>query len=1090
MQGLSPNINMNRKINKVLLLGSGAIKIGEAGEFDYSGTQAIKALKEEGLRVILVNPNVATIQTSDSLADEVYFLPVTAEFVVRVIAKERPDGILLGFGGQTALNCGLELAKLGVLHKFGVEVLGTQIQAILETEDRKLFAEKLATIGLSTARGQIVASVGQGIKIAQQLGFPVMLRIGFALGGTSSGIAKTENELAGLLVTALVTTSQVIVEECLWDWKELEYEVVRDRADNCIAVCNMENLDPVGIHTGESIVVAPSQTLNNDEYYSLRAKSIAAIRAFGIVGECNIQFALHPKTGELRVIEINARLSRSSALASKATGYPLAYVAAKLALGKTLPELTNNITGKTSAFFEPALDYVVVKLPRWDLDKFSRVSHEIGSEMKSVGEVMSIARSFEEAIQKAARMLNDGYEGVIDPRFGNESKASLLKELKTPDPLRLFRICSALRSGITVKQIHEITGIDPWFLQKLVHIVEMSKKLNKYSSSLMKAKQLGFSDRQIALYTKSDEFTIRKKRINFGIKPFVERIDTLAGEFPALTNYLYLTYNAGANDNFQNQNITKKVIVLGCGPYAIGTSVEFDWCAVMTVNQLRKQGVQSVMINCNPETVSTDFDTSDILYFEELTLERVLDIYEIEKAPFILSVGGQTANNLAPKLGRLRVPILGTETCQIEKAENRQTFSKLLDQLNIPQPYWREVKSTKLARKMAESLGFPLLVRPSFVLSGKGMTVINNLSELDYYLSDLDVLWRDNPLVISKYFVRAQECDIDAVAQNGVILASVISEHIEDAGVHSGDSTMVLPADGIAEKVQKILSDYTQKIIEALKVNGPINIQYLIKNGEVFVIECNLRASRSFPFVSKVTEVNFIALATDAALGKKVAAVKIKSIKFHAVKAPQFSFHKLRGADPITGVEMNSTGEVVGFGRSREEAYLTAVLATGQIYPRPKSAALILGQFDSDSTLLESITVLAKFGFTFYSSPEMILPLVKLGINSAKICAITDGGNLTPLNLIKNKLINLLIVAPDEFPKNYNKYFKGLNQNYLLRRAAFDFGVALMVDPDLIKIYARAIEQYKTKQIVIRSSREWKMTFFDLDKKQKKSVAS
>ena len=910
-----------KRIQKVLLLGSGALKIGEAGEFDYSGTQAIKALKEEGKEVILVNPNIATIQTSEGGADRIYFLPVTPYFVEKIIAKEKPDAILLSFGGQTALNCGIELHRKGILRRHAVDILGTPIQAIIDTEDRELFAKRLHRIGLKTAKGKVVTSVGEGLALAKQLGYPVMLRTGFALGGTGSGVAQNAKVLRLLLANAFALGSQVILEECLYGWKEVEYEVVRDRDDNCVTVCNMENFDPVGIHTGESIVVAPSQTLNDREYYMLRRISIDTIRELGIVGECNIQFALHPETGEYRIIEVNARLSRSSALASKATGYPLAYVAAKLALGKTLPELRNTVTKCTSAFFEPALDYVVVKIPRWDLEKYEGVDPTIGSEMKSVGEVMSIARTFKEAIQKGVRMLNQGYEGVIDETLMRLSGAAIRKRLSTPDAKRLFVICAALARGITTKEIATLTGIDPWYLFSLERIVATYRRLMREPLKpelLADAKRQGFSDAQIARFGESSEDAVRRLRMRYAIKPYVKRIDTMAGEFPAKTNYVYMTYAARSSDHIPTKE--KKVIVLGGGPYAIGTSVEFDWCAVTTVARLRHHGIKTVMVNCNPETVSTDYDHSDYLYFEELSLERVRDIYDLEKSPLMLSVGGQIPNNLAPKLDRLGIPILGSDAKTIVAAEDRHAFSKLLDALDIAQPAWEEAHSVVHSLTMAKKIGFPVLLRPSFVLSGRAMLVIENEAQLTAYLKHLDLDIRRHPLVISRFLQGATECDFDGVAGRGSIIASALSEHVEHGGVHSGDATLVLPAFSLSPAVQKDIADAARRIVRELRVNGPFNIQFLVSHGIPYVIECNLRASRSFPFVSKVVRENFISLATDVALGKHVKPVSEKPMRAVAVKVPQFSFKRLRGADPVLRVEMSSTGEVAAFGRDKYEA--------------------------------------------------------------------------------------------------------------------------------------------------------------------------
>jgi carbamoyl-phosphate synthase large subunit len=1065
---------MNKK-QTILLLGSGAIKIGEAGEFDYSGTQAIKALKEAGKRVVLVNPNVATIQTSAGLADEVYFLPVTGQFVSKVIEKERPDGIILSFGGQTALNCGLSLADSGVLEKFGVRVLGTPIETIRATEDRELFAERLKRINLKTAHGGIVKSVSDGLVLAAGIGYPVMIRAGFALGGAGSGIAETEEELTELLTKALATTGQVIVEECLWGWKELEYEVVRDSADNCMVVCNMENFDPVGIHTGESIVIAPSQTLTNDEYFFLRQSAIDAIRELGVVGECNIQFALHPKKHEVRVIEVNARLSRSSALASKATGYPIAYIAAKLALGVTLPELGNAVTGKTSAFFEPALDYIVVKIPRWDLDKYRNVAPAIGSEMKSVGEVMSIGRSFEEAIQKAARMLNDGYLGVIDPGFGNESKEALLEKIKRPDSMRLFSVCSALRAGATVSEIAELTGIDAWFLSKLESIVSVYSRLadkKPLSQALLRtSKRSGFSDAQIAAIrgrTEHEIMSIRKKQ---GITPFVKRIDTMAGEFPAVTNYLYMTYNADSHDRVPLEG-EDKVIVIGCGPYAVGTSVEFDWCAVNAATAVREAGKKAVIINCNPETVSTDYDMSDYLYFEELTLERVTDIHAIEQAPVVVSVGGQVPNNLAPKIAALGIPILGTTAEDILRAEDRKQFSELLDSISVQQPEWMEARSFKEATSFSARVGYPVLVRPSFVLSGKGMRVIETDDEFGEYLDGLPKALREHPLVISKYIHGAKECDVDGVAQSGTVLVSAISEHVEHGGVHSGDAAMVLPPHTLTRKVQEEIREKTASIVRALGVSGPFNIQYLYGKGNLFVIECNLRASRSFPFVSKVTGTNFITLSTQVFLGIQDVdqSDRFPEPPFTAVKVPQFSYHKLRGADPVTGVEMNSTGEVMGLGRNPYDAYLSGILATGVNYPDRKAAFISLGGLDGKLRFFRYVRRLAEAGFTLYASSGTGLFLRENGIDARTVGKIHEGIHPNVSDLMGSKAIDFAVVTPETSSKVPRRRIRaGMTDGYIMRRMAIDLGIPVFTNPDSGAFFVESVLRMKPDAIPVQS---------------------
>ncbi|MDO8452100.1 MAG: carbamoyl-phosphate synthase (glutamine-hydrolyzing) large subunit [bacterium] len=1066
--------DFSSSIKTVLLLGSGALKIGEAGEFDYSGTQAIKALKEEGIRVILINPNIATVQTSEGLADDVYFLPVTPDFVTRVIEKEKPDGILLTFGGQTALNCGMELHRRNVFQKNNVAVLGTSIDAILSTEDRKKFSDRLSQMGLSTAQGKTITRKEEGLRFGRALGFPVMVRAGFSLGGAGSGIAKDAQALAEILSHALAATRQVIIEESLYGWKEIEYEVMRDRDDNCIAVCNMENFDPVGIHTGESIVVAPSQTLNDREYFSLRQVALDVIRDLKIVGECNIQFALHPKTHEYRIIEVNARLSRSSALASKATGYPLAYISAKLSLGKTLPELKNLITGKTSAFFEPALDYVVVKIPRWDLDKFVSVDAKIGSEMKSVGEVMSIARTFEEAIQKAARMLNDGYHGVIDKRFSHETIKDVLMRVATPGTMRLFDICSAFRLGVPAKKLHDLTKIDLWFLRKLEHIVEVYQALNQNSltkAQLDQAKRCGFSDTQIGDITGKDSMTIRALRKRHGILPCVKRIDTMAGEFPATTNYLYLTYSGEQNDHSVSGE--KRVIVLGCGPYAIGTSVEFDWCAVQAIGALRKKGVKSIVINCNPETVSTDFDEADVLYFEELTLERVMDIYDIERAPFILSVGGQIPNNLGSFLSSQSIPILGTKARDIYRAEHRETFSKLLDLTRIKQPEWGKVRSEKAAFATARKIGFPILVRPSFVLSGKSMTVIDSIAGLSSYIKTSDLSSKDHPLVMTKFLERATECDFDGVASNGKILVSALSEHIEGGGVHSGDSTLMLPSVSLGVDIKRNLLATSKRIVRALSISGPFNIQYLIRDDDAYVIECNLRASRSFPFISKVLNHNFIETAVRVLLGEKHFDIHVKTPGFYAIKAPQFSFQKLKGADPVLSVEMSSTGEVSAFGRDIYESYLTAVLSTGVSYPTKKAAFLSLGGMTGKLGFLKGAHLLSRLGFMIYATAGTHLFLRENGIVSTQVSKIHEGNGQIASGLFQHGTVDFAVVIPEQYSdRGIEKFHKTVTDGYLMRRLAIDMGIPMFTNVQSASYYVEALRRYRASEIQITSWRE------------------
>lgn len=1061
-----------KRIQKVLILGSGALKIGEAGEFDYSGTQAIKALKEEGKTVILVNPNIATIQTSKGLADEIYFLPVTAYFVAKVIAKEKPDGILLSFGGQTALNCGIDLYRQGVLAKHHVEILGTPIQAIIDTEDRKKFVERLGAIGLQTANGKTVKTTKEGLAFAESIGYPVMLRTGFALGGTGSGIARTSGALRKLLTNALTTSPQVIVEECLYGWKEVEYEVVRDAFDNCITVCNMENLDPVGIHTGESIVVAPSQTLTNSEYYHLRQVAIDTIRELGVIGECNIQYALDPRTGDYRIIEVNARLSRSSALASKATGYPLAYIAARLALGRSLPELRNAVTGKTSAFFEPALDYVVVKMPRWDLDKYSNVDMSIGSEMKSVGEVMSIARTFKEAIQKAIRMLGQGYNGVMDNDTLNEPISTIRKRLKYPDPKRIFVVAAALAKGLTVAEIYRLTGIDQWYLYSLARIVETYKTLKHTtvlsSEALTDAKRQGFSDAEIGYLVQKKEFEIRSIRKHFHIVPFVKRIDTMAGEFPAVTYYLYMTYAATHSDHVPTGE--KKAAVLGAGPYAIGTSVEFDWCAVNTVRSLRANGVKSIMINCNPETVSTDYDHSDYLYFEELSLERVLDIWDIENASFIVSVGGQIPNNLAPKLHAVGVSLLGSRADTILRAEDRYRFGRLLDTLYIEQPAWSETRSLEQSLAQANKIGFPVLLRPSFVLSGKAMLVIESAKQLADYLQRMGDNAKKFSVVMTKFLQGATECDMDGVAQNGGILVSALSEHVERGGVHSGDATLVFPSFTLSDSVRHAIAHQTEQIVKALDVSGPFNIQFLVSDGIPYVIECNLRASRSFPFVTKALGKNFIAIATAVALGKKRQPEPLANPDYFTVKVPQFSFQRLRGADPVLRVEMSSTGEVAAMGRDPREAYLKALLSTGMQYPTQKTVFLSLGGHTGKRLFLDGIKRLYDMGFILYATHGTHTFLSSLAIPCRLVEKLHDGKHPNYRDLVAGHTIGFAVVLPERFTETTKtEMTKGLSDGYLMRRMSIDWGIPIFTNAESALFFVESLQKYQISDLEIKA---------------------
>ncbi|PKP57435.1 carbamoyl phosphate synthase large subunit, partial [Candidatus Atribacteria bacterium HGW-Atribacteria-1] len=960
-----------RKFKKVLILGSGAIKIGEAGEFDYSGSQAIKALKEEEVKTILVNPNIATIQTSEYLADKIYFLPVDAYFVEKIIEKERPEGILLGFGGQTALNVGVELFTRGIFKKYKVDVLGTSVEAIQNTEDRELFKKKLQEIDLKTPLSSSVANVEEALNAAEQIGYPIMCRIAYALGGLGSGIAHSREQLKKIAEKAFSFTKQILIEEYLYGWKEIEYEVVRDCYNNCITVCSMENVDPMGIHTGESIVIAPVQTLTTAENFKLRSIAIKLIRHLGIIGECNVQFALNPKSQNYRIIEVNARLSRSSALASKATGYPLAFIAAKLALGYSLTELDNIITRETSACFEPALDYIVLKYPRWDLQKFKKVSSNINTEMKSVGEIMAIGRSYEEVLQKAIRMLDIGIDGLV---CNNLKFKDLNTELKEPTDKRMFAIVEAIKRGYSIEKIYQLSKVDPWFLYKMRNIVEIERKLQQYQikelpeNLLKEAKQKGFSDIQIAMLTQTDELVVREKRKKLGIVPYVKQIDTLAAEYPAKTNYLYLTYN-GCKDDF-NFKDKKQVIVLGGGAYKIGSSVEFDWCCVNSVKTLKDLKYNTIMVNYNPETVSTDYDICDKLYFDELTFERVWDIYEKEDPlGIIISMGGQIPNNLALKFHKMGVKILGTNPVNIDIAEDRHKFSQLLDNLNIDQPIWEELTSLEEAEKFADRVGYPVMIRPSYILSGAAMSIALNKRELKQYLQKASDISSEHPVVVSKFIVKAKEIEIDAVANKGEVCYYAISEHIENAGVHSGDATIVLPPQRTYLETMRKIKIITQKISKSLSISGPFNLQFIAKDNEIKVIECNLRASRSFPFVSKVLKINFIDLATKIIMGKNMPKINISpfDLDYVGVKAPQFSFTRLKGSDPVLGVEMVSTGEVACLGDDFNEAFLKSLISVGFKMPK-KTVLLSTGPIDSKAEFLESSKILEKMGFKFYAT--------------------------------------------------------------------------------------------------------------------------
>ena len=1072
-----------KKYNKVLLLGSGALKIGEAGEFDYSGAQALKALREEGITTILVNPNIATVQTSEGMADQTYFLPVTPYFVERVIEKERPDGILLAFGGQTALNCGVELYRTGVLERYGVEVLGTPVQAIMDTEDRELFVEKLNQIDVKTISSEAVDTVDEALRVAHELGYPVIVRAAYALGGLGSGFCDNDSELAALVEKALSFSPQVLVEKSLKGWKEVEYEVVRDRFDNCITVCNMENFDPLGIHTGESIVVAPSQTLSNEDYHYLRSLAIKIIRHVGIVGECNVQYAFDPESMDYRVIEVNARLSRSSALASKATGYPLAFVAAKLALGYGLFDLRNNVTQSTSAFFEPALDYVVVKIPRWDLGKFHGVDRHIGSSMKSVGEVMAIGRTFEESIQKGLRMIGQGMHGFTENR--DMKISDIDAALKAPTDRRIFVIAKAFAEGYTVDRIHELTKIDRWFLYKLRNIVDTAEELEGFNDLnavpeilMRRAKQQGFSDFQIGRAIYKDAFTecaeegsmeVRRRRIELGIKPVVKQIDTLAAEYPAATNYLYLTYNGSYNDvDYLGDH--RSVVVLGSGAYRIGSSVEFDWCSVNALMTARKEGWRSVMINYNPETVSTDYDICDRLYFDELTFERVMDILDLEQPHgVILSVGGQIPNNLATRLNSCHVNILGTSAESIDRAEDRHKFSAMLDSLGIDQPRWRELTSFADIDEFVAEVGFPVLVRPSYVLSGAAMNVCSNSDELRRFLKLAANVSKKHPVVVSEFIQGAKEIEMDAVAANGEIKAYAISEHIEFAGVHSGDATIQFPPQKLYVETMRRIKKVAGRIAEALNISGPFNIQFLAKNNDIKVIECNLRASRSFPFVSKVLKINFIDLATRVMLGLPVEkpAKSAFDLDYVGVKASQFSFSRLGGADPVLGVDMASTGEVGCLGDDTDAAVLTSLLAVGLRVPH-KAVLLSTGSPKQKADMLEAAHLLHRAGLTIYATGGTCQFLNENGIPAVRVCwPPTPDAQPQALDLLHNKEVDLVV----NMPKNFTG--TELSNGRKIRRAAIDLNIPLLTNSRLASAFIHAFTSIPLDEIEIKSWQEY-----------------
>lgn len=1074
------------KIQKVLLLGSGALKIGEAGEFDYSGSQALKAMREEGIRTVLVNPNIATVQTSEGIADEIYFLPVTPFFIEKVIEKERPQGILLAFGGQTALNCGVALHQSGVLEKYNVEVLGTPVEAIMNTEDRDLFARKLDEISVKTIQSHAVETTEDARRAAQELGYPVIIRAAYALGGLGSGFCDNEAELDELCSKAFAFSPQVLVEKSLKGWKEVEYEVVRDCYDNCITVCNMENFDPLGIHTGESIVVAPSQTLTNNEYHKLREIAIRIVRHIGIVGECNVQYALDPESEDYRVIEVNARLSRSSALASKATGYPLAFVAAKLGLGYGLFELKNSVTRTTPAFFEPALDYVVCKIPRWDLGKFHGVSRELGSSMKSVGEVMAIGRTFEEAMQKGLRMIGQGMHGFV----GNNTKEipadELDKALKAPTDTRVFAISQALHAGYTIEQIHTLTKIDCWFLDKLQSIVRTSQRLGEVAAIdklpyelLLRAKRQGFSDFQIARFVLADKgvkagdkeaLAVRSQRKQQGIIPVVKQIDTLAAEYPAETNYLYLTYS-GTHSDINYEGDGRSVVVLGSGAYRIGSSVEFDWCGVNALQTIREQGYRSVMINYNPETVSTDYDITDRLYFDELTFERVLDILDLETPRgVILSTGGQIPNNLALKLHSQRIPILGTQAEDIDNAEDRHKFSAMLDELGIDQPRWQELTSLSDIDQFISEVGFPVLVRPSYVLSGAAMNVCSNQEELYRFLELAADVSKEHPVVVSQFIEHAKEVEIDAVAQRGEIVAYAISEHIEFAGVHSGDATIQFPGQKLYVETVRRIKRISRQIAEALHISGPFNIQFLAKGNEIKVIECNLRASRSFPFVSKVLKINFIELATRIMLGQRVEKPNKSAfdLDYVGIKASQFSFARLQKADPVLGVDMMSTGEVGCLGDDTNEAVLKSMLSVGYRIPQ-RSVLLSTGGYKQKVDMLDAAQLLHSKGYTLYATQGTHDMLAENGIPSTQVFWPTDEGKQPQaLDLLHEHKIDMVV--------NINKNLTAgeLTNGYRLRRAAIDLNIPLLTNARLASAFITAFCTLPIEDLQIKSWSEYK----------------
>ena len=1070
-------------IKKVLLLGSGALKIGEAGEFDYSGSQALKALREEGIKTVLINPNIATVQTSEGVADQIYFLPVQPHFVEKVIQKEKPDGILLSFGGQTALNCGVELYKSGILEKYGVRVLGTPVQAIMDTEDRELFVEKLNEINVKTIKSEACETIEQARKAAADLGYPVILRAAYALGVLGSGFCDNEEELDKLAEKAFSFSPQVLVEKSLKGWKEIEYEVVRDRYDNCITVCNMENFDPLGIHTGESIVIAPSQTLTNSEYHKLRALAIKIIRHIGIVGECNVQYAFDPKSEDYRVIEVNARLSRSSALASKATGYPLAFVAAKLGMGYGLFELKNSVTRTTSAFFEPALDYVVCKIPRWDLSKFRGVDKELGSSMKSVGEVMAIGRNFEEALQKGLRMIGQGMHGFVENKeLEIEDIDAALRE---PTDKRVFVISKAMHRGYTIDQIHDLTKIDKWFLQKLKHIIDIDEELKRCTSInvldrelLRTAKVYGFTDFQIARAVGLEKevgnmhkatLIVRNLRKSFGVLPVVKQIDTLAAEYPAQTNYLYVTY-AGTDSDITFQDDKKSVIVLGSGAYRIGSSVEFDWCGVQALNTIRKHGYRSIMINYNPETVSTDYDMCDRLYFDELTFERVMDIIDMENPHgVIVSTGGQIPNNLAMWLDAERVPILGTKAQDIDNAEDRAKFSSMLTENGINQPEWSALTSMDDINVFVDRVGFPVLVRPSYVLSGAAMNVCSNRDELERFLKLAANVSAEHPVVVSKFIEHAKEIEMDAVARNGEIMAYAISEHIEFAGVHSGDATIQFPPQKLYVETVRRIKRVSRQIAAALHINGPFNIQFMARENDILVIECNLRASRSFPFVSKVLKLNLIDLATKIMLGVPVEkpSKNLFDLDYVGIKASQFSFNRLQKADPVLGVDMSSTGEVGCLGDDTNQALLKSMLSVGHRIPK-HTVLLSTGSAKQKADMLGAARMLVNHGYELYATGGTSRFLTENGIeNTLVYWPSEEGQQPQALDMLREHKIDMVVNIPKDLTVSE------LSNGYKIRRAAIDLNVPLITNSRLASAFINAFCTLSIDDIDIKAWGEY-----------------